>query len=208
MLQPVDIRTNLTVRPTIPLRVIPFPASKPAIRLRNAIAVYSILEFLTVAAAAFGAHIFYHYIFLHSFDWELAKAYGFSGLTLATLVLLFSLAFQNFNAVRRQARDVFLWRGLGAVALAFSTFVTILVFIQLADRYSRGTLIFQVIAVGCAVAVCRMVFYSWYQNAIASNRIDARRIVLIGDEPYRSACANRLWECGIRTAGAFSLPKD
>ena len=34
---------------------------------------------------------------------------------------------------------------------------------------------------GIAVVSARAIFFSWLQTAIASNRIEARRVVLIGD---------------------------
>jgi Undecaprenyl-phosphate glucose phosphotransferase len=101
-----------------------------------------------------------------------------------------------------------LWSGLGSTALAFSAFLTILVFLQLADQYSRGTLIFQAVGVGLAVAIARTVFYSWLQSAIASNHIDARRVVLIGDDPHRAAFSNRIKQSGIRTVGSFDFPQS
>ena len=177
------------------------------IPLIKALTVYAVIEFLVVAGTAFAIHILYHFFVLRLLSWELTEANGFSAVLLAILVLLFSLGFHNYSAVRRQARHAFVWRGLGSVALAFSVFLTILIFVQLADRYSRGTLVFQAVGVGLAVAIARTVFYSWLQSAMASNRIDARRVVLIGDGPHRAAFSNRIKESGIRTVGSFGFPQ-
>jgi len=182
--------------------------SNVAAPLLNVVAVYSTLEFLAVVAAAFITPVFYHYFILHSLDWHIAKTYSLFATTLATLVLLFSLAFRNFSAIRRQARDVFLWRGLGAVAISFSTFLTILFFIQTSEQYSRGTLILQLFSVGLTVAILRVIFYSWLQSAFSSNRIEARRIVLIGDASCRSDFFNRLKRSGIHTVGSFGVPQS
>jgi len=181
-------------------------ASKRIIPLFRAIVVYSIIEYLAVAASALAAHILYHFFVLRSLDWVAVQTYSLSAVTLATLVLFFSLGFHNFSAIRRQARHVFFWRGLGAVALSFSAFLTILVFIHAAEGYSRGTLMFQVVTVGLTVVTLRTLFYSWLQSAIASNRIEARRIVLIGDAPHSFSI--RLKESGIRTVASFSLPQN
>ena len=210
MLQRLEIVSKIDLSAassTVAPRIGSSARAKPVTSLSRAIIFYSIIEYLAVAASAFGAHVFYRLVFFQSLDWGLFKAYGLSAATLASLVLLFSLGFRNFSAIRRQARDVFLWRGLGAVALSFSTFLTILVFIQMADPYSRGTLIFQIVCVSLTVASSRMVFYSWLRSAIASNRIEARRVVLIGDSSRRSAFSRELKQSGIRTVGSFCLPK-
>lgn len=182
------------------------PATSPPIFLNYALIAYSIIEYLAVATSAHLTHVLYHYIVLHSWSWELEKIYIAGSITLATLVEIFSLAFRNFSAIRRQARHVFIWRGLGAVALSFSAFLTILVFLQVAELYSRGTLACQVIIVGLVVTASRSIFYSWLQSAIASNKIQARQIVLVGDKSHRSAIASHLRESGIRTVGSFELP--
>lgn len=209
MLQRLDVREG-SDQPAISVLLPPrvdSPAAKPAIPLFKAIFAYSVIEYLAVATSAFAAHVLYRFVFFQSLDWPLAKTYALPAVTIATLVLLYSLGFHNFSAIRRQARDAFFWRGLGAVALSFSTFVTILVFVQMADPYSRATLIFQVVCVSVTVSASRMVFYSWLRAAIASDRLEARRVVLIGDGPHRSAFSHRLKESGIRTVGSFSFPK-
>jgi len=209
MLQRLDAqgRNNLSAISVIaPARALSRPA-KSVIPLFKAIFIYSVIEFLAVATSAFAAHILYRFVFFQTLDWRLVKVYSLSAIALATLVLLFSLGFRNFNAVRRQARDVFLWKGLGVVALSFSVFLTIIVFMQTADAYSRATLIFQVVCVSATVAISRMAFFSWLRSAIASDRIEARRIVLVGDDAHRGAFSNRLKESGIRTVGSFSAPR-
>ena len=51
-------------------------------------------------------------------------------------------------------------------------------------------------------------FYSWLQAAIASHRIEARRVVLIGNAIHCSKFAGRLNAGGIQTIGTFRLPDD
>ena len=129
-----------------------------------------------------------------------------AAVVIATLVLLSSIGFHNFIAFQRQPRHIFLWRGVGAVALAFSIFVTILFLTQSGEAYSRGSLIFQIGCVGIVVVSARSVFYSWLQAAIASHRIEARRVVLIGNANDCSKFAGRLKASGIQTIGTFRLP--
>ena len=209
MLQRLDVQSKTEpIRSVIPPRVDPSAKLAGGISLRTAVIVYAGIEFLSIAVSAFAAHILYQFIVLPSWNWQLTKTYVLSAVILATLVLLFSLAFHNFSAIRRQARHIFVWRGFGAVALSFSAFLTILVFLQLGELYSRGTLILQVVCIGLTVALSRSLFYSWLQSAMASNRIEARRIVLIGDNSHRSAFSKRLKESGIRTVGSFGYPQD
>jgi Undecaprenyl-phosphate glucose phosphotransferase len=195
-----------TIRAIQPSRVDLSGTPSVPISLVRVLTVYAVTEFFAVAVTAFAIQFVYQFFVLHR-SWELGAANG-SAVLLAMLVVLFSLGFHNYSAVRGQERHAFLWSGLGSAALAFSAFLTILVFMQQADQYSRATLIFQAIGVGLAVAIARTVFYSWLQSAIASHRIDARRVVLIGDDPHRTAFSNRIKESGIRTVGSFSFPQS
>src|SRR6185437_5575903 len=76
------------------------------------------------------------------------------------------------------------------------------------DGYSRATFILQIFGVGLTVVGMRALFYSWLQTAIASNRIEARRVALIGDDSHCSMFANRLKASGIQAIGFFDLPKN
>lgn len=177
-----------------------------AIHLNTTLTMYAIIEFLAVASAAYFGSAVYHFVGRHT--WQTAPAYFLAAGVIATLVLLASLGFHNFFAFQRQPRHIFLWRGVGAVALAFSIFVTILFFTQSAEIYSRGSLIFQIGCVGITVISARVIFYSWLQAAIASNRIEARRVVLIGSDIHCSKFAGRLKGSGIETIATFRLPDD
>jgi Undecaprenyl-phosphate glucose phosphotransferase len=56
------------------------------------------------------------------------------------------------------------------------------------------------------VVSTRVLFFSWFQAAIASHRIEARRVVLIGNATDCSKFADRLKASGIQTIGTFRLP--
>jgi Undecaprenyl-phosphate glucose phosphotransferase len=172
--------------------------------LRSAIAFYATIEFFAVASSAYFGSTFYHFIGLKSFQANLF--YVFAALVIATLVLATSIAFRSFGAFRKQSRHIFLWRGIGAVLLAFSIFLTFLFFTQSAEAYSRGSLIFQIISVGAAVTSARAIFFSWLQAAIASNQIEARRVALIGEASHCSRFATRLKSGGVQTIGSFRVP--
>jgi Undecaprenyl-phosphate glucose phosphotransferase len=179
--------------------------SMGATRLLTILTIYAGIEFLAVACSAYISGDIYQQFMLHA---SLTNtAYVLAAISIATLVFLTSLGLHNFIGIRRQPRHVFLWRGLTAVWLAFSFIVTILFFTQLAGYYSRGTLIFQIIAVSIAIVSSRTLFHSWLQSAIRSNKIEARRVVLIGTVSDCSKFTNRLESSGIRVIDSIRLPK-
>lgn len=90
--------------------------------------------------------------------------------------------------------------------LAFPIFLSVLYIAKLSNQYSRGIFIVQIIGVGLTVICMRVLFYSWLRSAIASNQVEARRVVLIGDSSQRSEFADRLRNSGIKAVGFFDLP--
>jgi len=180
--------------------------STRAIHLHTALAFYAMIEFFAVTGSAyFGSASYHHIIGLNSL--QAKPAYLLAAITIAILVLVISVAFRNFVAFRRQTRHIFLWRGLGAVAFAFSIFLTILFFTQSAEDYSRGSLVFQIISVGLTVATTRAIFNSWLQSATAANQIEARRVALIGEDVHCTRFASRLKSGGVQTVGSFRFPR-
>ena len=149
--------------------------STRAIHLRTALAFYATIEFFAVASSAYFASALYHFITFNSL--QAKPAYVLAALVIATLVLAISIAFRSFVAFRRQSRHIFLWRGIGAVLLAFSIFLTILFFTQSAEAYSRGSLIFQIISVGLTVTshTRHILFLASGCNRVKSNRGSTRR---------------------------------
>ena len=174
------------------------------VHIRTAMAFYAAIEFFAVACSAYLASTAYHFITFHYL--RAAPPYVFAALLIAALVLGLSIVFRNFFTIRRQTRHVFLWRGIGAVLLAFTIFLTILFFTQSAEAYSRGSLIFQIVGVALTVTSTRAIFYSWLQAAIASKHIEARRVALIGTASHCFKFASRLESSGVQTIGAFRLP--
>src|ERR1700733_11087475 len=75
------------------------------------------MEFFAVACSAGLAGFLYHTAYLSaSFPMQ---EYTYAALYIAGLVLLVSIAFQQFSAIQMRPLHVFLWNGIGAVALAF-----------------------------------------------------------------------------------------
>lgn len=179
--------------------------SAATIHLNTASTIYAAIEFLVVASITYCIGFFYHGIFLNTWFQELK--YIFAAIFIAILILLISLGFHNFVAIRRQSRNMFLWKGAGTTALAFSIFLTVIFVTKHSEEYSRITFILQIFGVGFAVVSMRLLFYLWLQAAFTANRIKARRVALIGDDFHCSMFAKRLEITGIQTAGSFRLPE-
>ncbi len=141
-----------------------------------------IFEFLAVASAAYFSSISYRYTEFHLLPNEYLPA----ALLIAALVSIVSIAFRHFVAIQGQPLHALLWSGLGAVALAFSFFLSTLFILKAIGDYSRGAFIFQVVAVSVTVCLTRTISYVWMQSAIRSGLVEARHVIVIGDERYRS----------------------
>ncbi len=180
---------------------------RPTIQLTTALATYIAIEFAVVVCSNLIALYFYHNFILHIWSWDRLAHYAPAAILIAVMVLVISLAFRNFSAIRLKERGKFLWSGFGAICFAFSIFLTFLFFAQSGELYSRGTLAFQFIGCCMAVGASRELFISWLHSAIRSDRIEARRIALIGDSNLCLMFTDRLKSSGIRAVGSFSFPK-
>jgi Undecaprenyl-phosphate glucose phosphotransferase len=173
-------------------------------RLSAICAKILVAEFVAVAIAACLSSVAYEYTVLDlSPD---LHAYLPAAIFLASLVSLVSIGFRHFIALQRQPLHALLWSGLGAVALGFSFFLSSLFLLKLIGDYSRGAFIFQVIAVSAVICVSRTTWYFWLQSAIRSGFVEARHVVLIGNEQYRSQFANLVRTTAIRSSGTLPFP--
>ena len=164
------------------------------------------MEFLAVASAAFIASFLYHdVVTLSTFS---VTETLFAALFIAALVSLVSAGFQHFAAIQMRPRHVLIWSGIGAVALAFSLLLSTIFLLKIAEDYSRGTFIFQVICVGVAVTAARAISYSRLRSAIASGAIEARHVVLIGDATRCAQFSDRLRTSAIESVASFRFPWD
>ena len=164
------------------------------------------MEFLAVATAAFIASVVYHNIVM--FSSLPVTQYIFAALFIAALVSLVSVGFQHFTAIQMRPLHVLLWSGIGAVGLAFSLLLSTIFLLKIAEDYSRGTFIFQIICVGVAVIAVRSISYSWLRSAIASGAIEARHVVLIGDATRCAQFSDQLRTNAIQSVASFRFPWD
>ncbi len=184
------------------------PAIVKPTRFETVCARFLALEFLAVALAAYGSGVGYQYTAYSGLDFfPEINQYVPAALSLAALVSLVSVGLRHFRALQRQPLHALLWNGLGAVALAFSFFLSTLFLLKLMSEYSRGAFIFQVIAVSATVCVMRTASYFWLQSATRAGLVEARRVVLIGNEQYRSQFADLAKTAAIRSGGSLPFPQ-
>jgi Undecaprenyl-phosphate glucose phosphotransferase len=161
-------------------------------------------EFLVVAVAAYIAAVLYHrLVLLHSPD---PAKYVPESLLIATLELLVSIGLRQYSRILTQPRQVFLWNGVSGVFLVFSFFLSTIFLLKISEDYSRVTVLVQAGSVVLAVICTRTILFSLLQPAIASGLIDARRVILIGDQDHCSHFSDRAMATGIRTIRSFDFP--
>jgi lipopolysaccharide/colanic/teichoic acid biosynthesis glycosyltransferase len=169
--------------------------AKSTTHLNAAVTIYIATEFLAVTSSAYFIGYLYYGFFLKS--WQTEPKNIIAPILIAVLVLLTSLAFRSFVEIRSQPRYIFLWKSMKAVAIAFSIFLSIIFTAKYSDQYSRATFIFQIFGIGITVTCLRAFFHSWLLAAIASNKIESQRAVLIGNIPLVSRGDPRVTPFGI-----------
>ncbi|HKR30849.1 MAG TPA: hypothetical protein VJT08_10235, partial [Terriglobales bacterium] len=174
-------------------------------RLERLLVQIVALEFLVIAGTCYLASAIYYETFLST--WPPVEQYVPAALSIALLVLLTALGFKHYVGVQMQSRDRFMWSGIGAVALAFSLFLSLLFVFKIADWYSRGTFFFQFIAAGAAMLISRGIVHAYIRRAIASGAVEARRAVVIGEPNDNRDILNNLRQFGIRSVGNLPLPQ-
>src|ERR1700722_1755211 len=161
-------------------------------------------EFLVVAVAAYIAAVLYHrLVLLHSPD---PAKYVPESLLIATLELRVSIGLRQYSRIQTQPRQVFLWNGVSGVFLVFSFFLSTIFLLKISEDYSRVTVLVQAGRVVLAVICTRTILFSLPQPAIASGLIDARRVILIGDQDHCLQFSTRAMATGIRTIRSFDFP--
>jgi Undecaprenyl-phosphate glucose phosphotransferase len=179
--------------------------SPPVIgRLERLLVRVVALEFFLVAGTCYITSAIYFETFLVTSP--PIEQYVPAALLIAFLVLLTALGFRHYVGIQAQSRDWFMWSGLGAVALAFSLFLSLLFLLKIADWYSRGTFFFQFIGTGVVVLIARASTHTRILRAIRSGTVEARRAVLVGDPTENRDILDNLRQFGIRAVGTLPLP--
>lgn len=163
-----------------------------------------LVEFANVMVSAYLASVVYYVTIFGR--WPPDQQYIAAAIIIAGLIALVAIGFQHYVTIQIMPRQTWLLSGLGAVALAFSFFLTILFVLKDVDWYSRGTFLTQMAAVGTTVVASRAAIYEWYQSGIRSGSVEARRAVLIGPPSLYSQYVYLLKESGIAVLAQFPFP--
>jgi Undecaprenyl-phosphate glucose phosphotransferase len=161
-------------------------------------------EFAALATAAYATSLIYYLVVFPG--QAPGKAYVWSALYIAGLVLLVSLAFRHYVNLQTQPLHRFLWTGIGAVALAFSFFLSALFLLKATEDYSRATFFFQLLAATVVVLGVRTIGHAAIRSAISAGRVEGRRAILIGNRAYYAGIENRLSEAGVQTVRSLPFP--
>jgi hypothetical protein len=183
------------------------PDEPPAVvigRLEKLLIRVVAAEFLVIAGTCYMTSVIYNEAALSR--WPPTERYVPAALAIALLVLLSALGFKHYVRVQAQSRDFFMWSGIGAVALAFSLFLSLLFVFKIADWYSRGTFFFQFFGAAAAMLIVRGTMHARIRKAIHSGAVEARRAVLIGDGNADAEILASLKQSGIRAVGDLPFP--
>jgi Undecaprenyl-phosphate glucose phosphotransferase len=161
-------------------------------------------EFVVAACTAYLGGIAYYWLILTT--WPPIFEYSSVALLIATTILTISLILGNFRTIQAQSQLQFVWRGLCSVGLTFFFLLSAMFVLKVTAAYSRGTFFTQLIIVAIAIALFRALAFRWIQAAIADRRVEASRLVVIGDE-LNSAILERLIQDGMQIVKTFQFPR-
>lgn len=164
------------------------------------------IEFLMAAAATFFGSLLYHVILFGALT-QSPNMYVGESVFIAAVLTTTSLAFRHFEMAQKQEMHVFLWSGIGTVALAFAFFLSAIFLLKISSDYSRGAFLFQIITVSIAICVDRAFLLLWFRTAIATGNVETSRAVLIGAGDHSSKIISELRAAGTRVVAFFSLPE-
>ena len=122
------------------------------------------------------------------------------------MILLVSLGLRNFKAIQRQSRLRFVWSGLGSICLTFFIFLSVMFVFKVSDAYSRGTLLFQLLTVACAISLYRVTAFNRFSAAISAGRVETSRLVVIGSSSASNRILQSLAQDGADIVRIFPFP--
>lgn len=171
----------------------------------SVIAQMTIAEFVTVALCGYLVTWSYHQLASHT--WPRAALHISSTFGIATIELFVVVSSGHYQKLHEQSKELFCLSGLGALILAFCVFISSIYVLALAQEYSRGALILQLIITGAAVFGLRAICYSRLHLLLTSGKISIKRVALIGSLAHCLSIAARLRSAGIHIVRSFEVPK-
>jgi Undecaprenyl-phosphate glucose phosphotransferase len=169
------------------------------------------IEFLVAATATYFASMLYHYVSFGIAEFgglPTPSMYIAQSFFIAAAFTIFSLTLRHFEMVQRQQKHIFLWSGIGTVAMTFAFFLSAIFLLKISTNYSRGAFIVQIVAVSIAICIDRAFLLLWFRAAISSGHIETSRAIVIGNHRHSSNVISLLGEAGTRIVGSFSFPPN
>jgi putative colanic acid biosynthesis UDP-glucose lipid carrier transferase len=179
---------------------------RPDLRLSDVMTGVVAIEILTIFLTVSISFTLYYWIVLLA--QPSPSFYIFAAVVITSLVFLVSVVFGHYSRILSKPRKEYIIDGISAVGLAFSIFLTFIFLLKLADAYSRGTFFVQFLTVTVAIVVSRWITYNKLHLLVATKRIEARRIILIGPKSHCQRVMKRLSELGINTVAILPFPHD
>jgi Undecaprenyl-phosphate glucose phosphotransferase len=163
----------------------------------------AIVEFIVVGASSYLTSAIYHAITVP--EWLSSSRYIVASIVIAALYLCASLAFRDFRKLQQQRYQQFLLTGLKSVAFALAFLLSAMFLLKIAEDYSRGTFLLQIMGICVSVLAIRSLTFVSMQKAIASGRLEGRRAILIGDPGYHAPFSLRLKTFGVRAVACIPI---
>jgi Undecaprenyl-phosphate glucose phosphotransferase len=173
-------------------------------RIESLVTRIVLTEFLALAGTCFTTSVAYFAVVLT--QPPPTAGYVTSALFIALITVINALCLKQYRAIPSQSRDRYMWNGMGAIALAFSLFLSFLFVFKIGGWYSRGTFFLQFFSVSAAMLASRGTMYSYILRAIQSGTVEARRAVLIGDPDGSRRILSDLRRNGVRWVSILPLP--
>lgn len=176
---------------------------KPA-RLSRFVVRTVALEFSTIFIVAALSLRFYYSVKLHAeppFDLYISDSF-----VIAAITALTAAAFRQYTNIASQSLRWYISSVLGAILISFSLFLSLLFVLKIANEYSRGAFFVQILSVSFAVVCIRVITHTRLRAAIASNQIEARRVVVIGRNSHCDPILQRLANNGLRVQSVIPFP--
>jgi len=173
-------------------------------RIERLLALIVAIEFIAIAGSCYLTSLIYYELVLEA--WPPTIEYVTAALLIAFLVLATAIGFRQYVAIQAQTRDRYMWSGIGAVALGFSLFLSVLFVFKISDWYSRGTFYSQFLSVSAAMLIARGMMYGRIRRAIESGTVEARRAVLVGSTINSGDILSNLQQSGIHCLHVLPFP--
>jgi Undecaprenyl-phosphate glucose phosphotransferase len=175
------------------------------LQARGTIAV-PLTEFIVVSTTAYITSVVYHLLVYGSFFQS--NIYIAFSLFLASLYFVICLATDQYNLLGEKWRRDGAKAGVGAIALAFTFFLSLIFVFDLQGSFSRGTIISQFGLVSAAVVITRVILTQNLERAIRAGKLRGRGIIIVSlAADFRIAdYASKLCTASDRIVRFYQIP--